>query len=82
LPAFPTGVVVDPTGAGDSFAGGMMGYLAQRDDFSPQTLKEALAHGILVASFNVEDFSLERLKQIDQRDIQLRMEQYKRMLAF
>ena len=82
LPAFPTGVVVDPTGAGDSFAGGMMGYLTQRDDFSPQTLKEALAHGILVASFNVEDFSLERLKQIDQRDIQLRMEQYKRMLAF
>jgi sugar/nucleoside kinase (ribokinase family) len=82
LPAFPTGVVVDPTGAGDSFAGGMMGYLAQRGDFSAQTLKEALAHGILVASFNVEDFSLERLKQIDQRDIQLRMEQYKRMLAF
>ncbi|MFO0904653.1 MAG: PfkB family carbohydrate kinase [Pirellulales bacterium] len=82
LPAYPTGVVVDPTGAGDSFAGGMMGYLAQRDDFSPQTLKEALAHGILVASFNVEDFSLGRLLQIDRRDIDLRMDQYKRMLAF
>lgn len=82
LPAFPTGVVVDPTGAGDSFAGGMMGYLAQRDDFSPQTLKEALAHGILVASFNVEDFSLERLRQIDRRDIDLRMDQYRKMLAF
>jgi sugar/nucleoside kinase (ribokinase family) len=82
LPAFPTGQVVDPTGAGDSFAGGMMGYLAQRDDFSPQTLKEALAHGILVASYNVEDFSLERLRQIDRRDIDLRLEQYKRMLAF
>ncbi|HND50983.1 MAG TPA: PfkB family carbohydrate kinase [Pirellulaceae bacterium] len=82
LPAFPTSTVVDPTGAGDSFAGGMMGYLAARDDFSPQTLKEALAHGILVASFNVEDFSLERLKQIDRRDIDLRMEQYKKMLAF
>ena len=82
LPAFPTGQVVDPTGAGDSFAGGMMGYLAQRDDFSPQTLKEALAHGILVASFNVEDFSLGRMQQIDRRDIDLRMDQYKRMLAF
>lgn len=82
LPAFPTGQVVDPTGAGDSFAGGMMGYLAQRDDFSPQTLKEALAHGILVASFNVEDFSLGRMVQIDRRDIDLRMDQYKRMLAF
>ncbi|MFM7843270.1 MAG: PfkB family carbohydrate kinase [Planctomycetota bacterium] len=82
LPAYPTGQVVDPTGAGDSFAGGLMGYLAARDDFSAQTLKEALAHGILVASFNVEDFSLERLKQIDRRDIDLRMEAYRRMLAF
>lgn len=82
LPAFPTGTVVDPTGAGDSFAGGMMGYLAQRDDLSPQTLKEALAHGILVASFNVEDFSLGRLRQIDRRDIALRMDQYRKMLAF
>jgi sugar/nucleoside kinase (ribokinase family) len=82
LPAYPTGQVVDPTGAGDSFAGGLMGYLASRDDFSPQTLKEALAHGILVASFNVEDFSLERLKRIDRSDIDLRMAAYRRMLAF
>lgn len=82
LPAFPTGIVVDPTGAGDSFAGGMMGYLAQRDDFSPQVLKEALAYGILVASFNVEDFSLERLKQVNRNDIEQRMEKYRKMLSF
>src|SRR5919108_130576 len=61
LPAFPTENLVDPTGAGDSFAGGMMGYLAERDAFDPRTLKEALAYGILTASFAVEDFSLERL---------------------
>jgi len=82
LPAFPTANVIDPTGAGDSFAGGMMGYLAQRDDFSPQTLKEALAYGILVASFNVEDFSLDRMLQIDRPDIELRMRAYRRMLSF
>ncbi len=58
LPAYPTEQVIDPTGAGDSFAGGMMGYIAQESNFSAKTLKEAMAYGILVASFNVEDFSL------------------------
>jgi len=62
--------------------GGMMGYLAQRDDFSPETLKQAMAYGILVASFNVEDFSLDRLKGIDRGELDLRMEQYKKMLSF
>ena len=82
LPAFPTERVVDPTGAGDSFAGGMLGYIAQKQDFSPTTLKEALAYGILVASFNVEDFSLERMQQIGRDDLDLRMERYRRMLSF
>ena len=82
MPAFPTERVVDPTGAGDSFAGGMMGYLAHKDSFEPKVLKEALAYGILVASFNVEDFSLDRLKQIDRSDLELRMEQYRKMLSF
>jgi sugar/nucleoside kinase (ribokinase family) len=82
LPAFPTEQVVDPTGAGDSFAGGMMGYLAAQNNFEPKTLKEAMAYGILVASFNVEDFSLDRLKQIDRSDLDLRMEKYRKMLSF
>jgi cytidine kinase len=82
LPAFPTPKVVDPTGAGDSFAGGMMGYLAEQGNFEPKTLKEAMAYGILVASFTVEDFSLERLKKINRDDLRHRMEQYKRMLSF
>lgn len=82
LPAFPTEEVVDPTGAGDSFAGGMMGYLAEKDKFDPQTLKEALAYGTLVASFNVEDFSLDRMKKIERSDIEIRMEEYQKMLRF
>lgn len=82
MPAYPTPRVVDPTGAGDSFAGGMMGYLAERDSWNPQTLKEALAYGIVVASFNVEDFSLERMKEIGRPELNQRMQDYKRMLSF
>ncbi|MGO8748410.1 MAG: PfkB family carbohydrate kinase [Thermoguttaceae bacterium] len=82
LPAYPTSKVEDPTGAGDSFAGGMMGYLAEQGNFEPKTLKEAMAYGILVASFTVEDFSLEQLKRIERADLDRRMEEYKRMLTF
>jgi len=82
LPAFPTPEVVDPTGAGDSFAGGMMGYLAEKGTTDPKTLKEALAYGTLAASFTVEDFSLDRLRTIRREDIDRRMEEYKRMLSF
>ncbi len=82
LPAFPTSEVVDPTGAGDSFAGGMMGFLAERNSFEPAVLKEAMAYGILVASFNVEDFSLGRMKKIERHDLERRMTDYRRMLNF
>lgn len=82
LPAYPTEKVIDPTGAGDSFAGGMMGYLAEQDDFEPVTLKRAMAYGILVASYNVEDFSLDRMRHIDRDDIERRMEKYEKMLLF
>jgi cytidine kinase len=81
LPAYPTATVVDPTGAGDSFAGGMMGYLAERGNFDPKTLKTALAYGTLTASFTVEDFSLDRLRQISREDLDRRMEEYKKMLS-
>lgn len=82
LPAFPTSDVVDPTGAGDSFAGGMMGYLSERGNFDAETLKTAMAYGILVASFNVEGFGLERLTKITRADIDARMEAYRKMLSF
>ena len=82
LPAFPTPNVIDPTGAGDSFAGGMMGYLSEQDNFDPATLKTALAYGTLTASFNVEGFGLERMTQISRDDIEARLEEYRRMLNF
>jgi len=82
LPAYPTARVVDPTGAGDSFAGGMMGYLAERDRFDSKRLKEALAYGTLIASFTVENCRLDRLRAIGREDIDRRMEEYRRMLSF
>ena len=80
LPAFPSPHVVDPTGAGDSFAGGMMGHLAsvRRDDFD--TLRTAMAWGTVVASFNIESFSLECLERIDRAAIDQRFAQYRAML--
>jgi sugar/nucleoside kinase (ribokinase family) len=82
LPAYPTPRLVDPTGAGDSFAGGMMGYLAQQDDFDPETLKTAMAYGIVTASFNVEGFGVERVRELSRDDIEERMAAYRKMLSF
>ncbi len=82
LPAYPTETVVDPTGAGDSFGGGMMGYLAEQGNFEPKTLKTALAYGTLTASFTVEGFSLEGLKKVRREDIEQRMDVYRKMLTF
>ncbi|QDU87778.1 putative sugar kinase YdjH [Pirellulimonas nuda] len=82
MPAYPTPKVIDPTGAGDSFAGGMMGYLTEQDRFDPETLKTAMAYGVLVASFNVEGFGLERLQEITRDDIEKRMRDYRQMLSF
>ena len=82
MPAYPTPDVVDPTGAGDSFAGGMMGYLAEQDNFDPATLKTALAYGTITASFTVQDFSLEGLQRIERPDIERRMEEYRQMMSF
>jgi len=82
MPAYPTPRVFDPTGAGDSFAGGMMGHLASLGRFDPQALKEALAYGVITASFTVEDFSLDRLAGIERRDLDQRVAEYRQMLTF
>lgn len=82
MPAFPTPEVVDPTGAGDSFAGGMMGYLASCGEITPRTLKESLAYGTIVASYNVEDFSLDRMRKIERPEIDKRFAEYRQMLTF
>lgn len=80
LPAFPTGTVVDPTGAGDTFAGGLMGMLAQSHEMSENSLKRGIAYGTVTASFTVEDFSLRRLVQTRREDIDERFQLYCSML--
>jgi sugar/nucleoside kinase (ribokinase family) len=82
MPAFPTATVLDPTGAGDSFAGGMMGHLAALGRFDAQALKEALAYGVVTASFTVEDFSLDRLASLSRHDLDHRLAEYRKMLTF
>jgi cytidine kinase len=82
LPAFPADRVVDPTGAGDSFAGGMMGYLATQGNFSPATIKRALAFGTVVASYTIADFSLAGLQSTDRDRIDERWNHYKQAMSF
>jgi len=83
LPAYPTENVVDPTGAGDSFAGGMMGSIAAAKGANPgsfDSIRKALAHGTVVASYNIEAFSLERLTQIGRADLDKRYNEYAAMV--
>ncbi len=80
LPAFPVDRLVDPTGAGDSFAGGFMGYVSSAGDLEPETIKRGLAHATVAASFNVENFSLRRFSEIDRSDIDKRYQRYAAML--
>lgn len=81
LPAYAARDVVDPTGAGDSFAGGMMGYLAAANDHSIQSLRTAIAYGTVVASYNIESFSLKRLMEIKREEIDTRLKQFSDMLV-
>jgi sugar/nucleoside kinase (ribokinase family) len=82
LPGYPTESVIDPTGAGDSFAGGIMGYLASDASPPPGRLRRAMAYGTVVASLTVEGFGLDRLKQTNRQEIEARVEKYRAMLAF
>jgi sugar/nucleoside kinase (ribokinase family) len=82
LPAYPATEVIDPTGAGDSFAGGLMGYLAQAQKMDFGTLKTAVAYGTVVASFTIADFSLDGLKKIARRDIDNRLEMLRTFTSF
>jgi sugar/nucleoside kinase (ribokinase family) len=82
LPAYPAADVKDPTGAGDSFAGGFMGYLAQtgRTDF--ETLKTAVAYGTVLASFTIADFSLDGLTCTDRANIDKRLQELRNITQF
>lgn len=80
LPAYPTTQVVDPTGAGDSFAGGMMGYLATCGELTTASLKQALARGTITASLTIEDFSLRKIEKVTAADLEHRLDEYRSML--
>jgi sugar/nucleoside kinase (ribokinase family) len=82
LPAFPADAVIDPTGAGDSFAGGMMGYLSTQGNTSPSTIKRALAFGTVVASYTIADFSLGGLQKATREQIDERWNLFKQVMSF
>ena len=82
VPGYPTEHVKDPTGAGDSFAGGTMGYLAKMGDVNAENLRQAIVYGTILASFNVEGFSIERLQQINLADVESRRRQFASMVRF
>lgn len=81
-PAWPLEEVFDPTGAGDTFAGGFMGYLANTGDLSEEGIRQALVFGSVMASFNVEDFSLNRMKQLSYPEIEARYRSFKGLTSF
>jgi sugar/nucleoside kinase (ribokinase family) len=81
-PAYPLEDVFDPTGAGDTFAGGFMGYLANTGDQSEDGIRQAIVFGSVMASFNVEDFSLDRMKRLDYKEIEARYKSFKALTSF
>jgi len=81
-PAWPLEEVFDPTGAGDTFAGGFMGYLANTGDLSEEGIRQALVFGSVMASFNVEDFSLNRMKRLTYPEIEARYRSFKGLTSF
>ncbi len=81
-PALPLAEVKDPTGAGDCFAGGFIGYLASTDDISFENMKRAVIHGSAMASFCVEDFSIKRVKGLSEFEIKQRLESFRKLSHF
>jgi sugar/nucleoside kinase (ribokinase family) len=81
-PALPLAEVFDPTGAGDTFAGGFMGYIAATVDYSLENMKRAIISGSALASFCVEKFGTERLTQITTNDLNHRLEQFVSLANF
>jgi sugar/nucleoside kinase (ribokinase family) len=82
LPGYPSLKVFDPTGAGDSFAGGMMGYLASKGLYDFRDLVRGMAYGTVTASFTIEDFSVRRLERLTLEEIEGRLQMYRGMLEF
>jgi sugar/nucleoside kinase (ribokinase family) len=81
-PAYPLEAVFDPTGAGDTFAGGFMGYLASTMNFSEESMRKAVIFGSVMASLNVEAFSLDRLRSLDYKEIESRYREFRKLTHF
>lgn len=81
-PAIPLESVFDPTGAGDTFAGGFAGYLTQSKDFSFENMKRAIIYGSAIASFSVEEFGPERLFKLDKHQLESRLKVFKKLTEF
>jgi sugar/nucleoside kinase (ribokinase family) len=82
MPAYPLESVFDPTGAGDTFAGGFMGYLASRKEIDEDAMRRAMIYGSVMASFNVEEFGTERVDALDYPEINSRFKAFKQMTHF
>jgi sugar/nucleoside kinase (ribokinase family) len=82
LPAYPVEKIVDPTGAGDTFAGGFMGYLTRVKKVNAKSIKKAITLGTITASFNVEGFGVERSSTITRGDIEARLKTFRKMVCF
>ena len=82
IPAYPLESVFDPTGAGDTFAGGLMGYLASQQKLDEDALRRAMIFGSVMASFNVEEFGTERVRRLTQDEINQRFRDFKRFTHF
>ena len=81
-PALPLKEIFDPTGAGDTFAGGFAGYLAATEDYSFENMKNAVIHGSNLASFSVEKFGTERMENLEKQEINQRLQQFKDLTQF
>ena len=81
-PALPLREVFDPTGAGDTFAGGFAGYLAKTEDYSFENMKNAVIYGSTLASFCVEKFGTERMEQLEDKEVYRRLNQFKQLTQF
>ncbi len=82
VPAYLLEKIYDPTGAGDTFAGGFMGYLSRSSKLTPQSIKKAVIYGTVLASYNVESFSLNRLISLKRRDIEARYIKFRELTRF
>ena len=81
-PALPLEAVFDPTGAGDTFAGGFAGFLAKTEDYSFENMKNAVIYGSTLASFCVEKFGTERMKNLEHKEMHKRLQQFKQLTQF